>query len=31
VELGGSTDRVAIVLAGLEEGEQILLSPPEES
>jgi HlyD family secretion protein len=30
VELGGSTDRVAIVQAGLEEGEEVLLGMPEE-
>jgi RND family efflux transporter MFP subunit len=29
VELGGSTDRVAIVSSGLEEGDEILLAPPE--
>ncbi len=28
VELGGSTDRIAIVSAGLEEGDEILLAPP---
>ena len=31
VELGGSTDRVAIVRSGLEEGDEILLAPPEPS
>ena len=30
VELGGSTDRIAIVQAGLEEGERVLLGLPEE-
>jgi multidrug resistance efflux pump len=29
VELEGSTDRVAIVRAGLEEGDEVLLAPPE--
>jgi RND family efflux transporter MFP subunit len=29
VELGGSTDRIAIVGAGLEEGDEILLAPPQ--
>jgi RND family efflux transporter MFP subunit len=29
VELGGSTDRIAIVSAGLEEGDEILLAPPQ--
>ena len=29
VELGGSTERVAIVRSGIEEGDQVLLVPPE--
>lgn len=29
VELGGSTERVAIVHSGLEEGDELLLTPPE--
>jgi HlyD family secretion protein len=31
VEIGGSTDRVAIVLSGVEEGAEILLDPPQPS
>ena len=29
VELGGSTDRIAIVDSGLEEGDEVLLAPPQ--
>jgi HlyD family secretion protein len=31
VQLGGSTDRVAIVASGLEEGQEVLLGPPQAS
>jgi hypothetical protein len=31
VVLGGSTDRVAIVTSGLEEGDEILLAAPEDA
>jgi HlyD family secretion protein len=30
VELGGSTDRIAIVQSGLEEGDEVLLAPPQQ-
>jgi HlyD family secretion protein len=29
VDLGGSTERLAIVLSGVEEGDEVLLAPPE--